>query len=115
MSDRAARARLKLANRWITQRWPWRRKPQPPTVPRSELWPKVHDILAKQFEVLPSAITPQADFMRDMGLDSMDLLELTMVVEEAFGLEIPDEDAEQLRTMPELLAYLERRLARGGA
>lgn len=103
--------RLKLAKRWLLQRWPWGKPaPEPPRVPRAELWPKVHDILTKELKIPPSNITPQAHFVDDLGIDSLDAVELVMSVEEEFGIEIPDEDAEKLTTVPELLLYLEQRM-----
>lgn len=105
--------RLKLMGRWISRRLPWRSlTPEPPKVPRAELWPKVHDILAKQFNVPSSGITPQAKFAEDLMIDSLESIELVMAVEEEFGIEIPDEEAEKLLTVSDLLLCLEDKLSR---
>jgi len=97
-------------SRWIVQRLPWRKPTEPPPVPRANLWPKVHDILTKQLGVPSSSITPQADFAKDLGIDSLDAIELVMVVEEEFGIEITDEEVEKLLTVADLLRYLEERM-----
>jgi len=105
---------LRLLNRLISRRLPWwKRIPEPPKVPRADLWPKVHEILVNQLNVPRDSITPQAHLVDDLGLDSLDAVELVMAVEEEFGFEIPDEDAEKLTTIPELLRYLEERLTHG--
>ena len=104
--------RLELMKRWITQRLPGA-KPPPPPVPRPELWPKVQAILAEHSHIPQRDITTQAHLVEDLGLDSLDSVELVMAVEEEFGIEIPDEVAEKLLTVPELLQYLEERLRHG--
>lgn len=106
--------RLKLIRRWITQRLPWHKAPPAPIVPRPELWPKVQAILADNLATVSlKEITPTAHLFDDLGMDSMDSVEVVMAIEEEFGIEIPDEDAEKLTTVPELLQYLEERLRDG--
>lgn len=106
--------RIKVIQRWITRAFPWRKPPpEPPKVSRSELWSRVHDVLVKEVHAPSSSITPQVDFMNDLGLDSLDLIELTMALEEEFGMEIEDEEAEKIKTMPQLLEFLEGRIAHG--
>ena len=103
--------RLKLFRRRIAQRLPWRKAPPAPMVPRPELWPKVQAILADNLiTVNRSEITPTAHLFDDLGMDSMESIEVVMAIEEEFGVEIPDEDAENLKTVPELLQYLEEKL-----
>jgi len=97
-------------SRWISQRLPWHKAPEPPPAPRTDLWPKVHDILTKQLGIHPSGITPQADFVKDLGIDSLDAIELVMAVEEEFGIEITDEEAEKVLTVADLLLCLEGKL-----
>lgn len=103
--------RLKVIRRWIARAMPWRKPPEPPKVSRSELWTRVHDVLVKELQVASSAITPQADFMKDLGLDSLDLIELTIALEEEFGMEIQDEEAQKIMTIPQLLELLEEKMA----
>jgi len=101
---------LKVMSRWISQRLPWHKAPEPPPAPRTDLWPKVHDILTKQLGVHPTGITSQADFVKDLGIDSLDAIELVMAVEEEFGIEITDEEAEKVLTVADLLLCLEGKL-----
>ncbi|GAB3951086.1 acyl carrier protein [Spirosoma harenae] len=67
---------------------------------------RVIDIL-KQFGVNESAITEQTHFSRDLGLDSLDSVDLIMQLEQEFGIRIPDEDHPKLVTMKGVLSYLE--------
>ena len=55
-------------------------------------------------------VTPQASFVEDLGADSLDQVELIMAFEDAFDIEIPDEDAEKLRTVKDAMDYLEKKL-----
>ncbi|GAB3710602.1 hypothetical protein GCM10027592_47450 [Spirosoma flavus] len=63
--------------------------------------------ILKQFGVAESAITDQTHFSRDLGLDSLDSVDLIMQLEQAFGIRIPDEDYSKLTTMKGVLTYLE--------
>ena len=63
--------------------------------------------ILKQFGVPESAITDQTHFTRDLGLDSLDTVDLIMQLEKAFGIRIPDEDYEKLTTLRSVLNYLE--------
>ena len=54
-------------------------------------------------------VTPTASFVDDLGADSLDTVELVMAFEEAFELEIPDEDAEKIRTVQDAIAYVEKK------
>lgn len=67
---------------------------------------RVIEIL-KQFGIPESAITDQTHFSRDLGLDSLDTVDLIMQLEKAFGIRIPDEDYGKLTTMQDVLTYLE--------
>lgn len=67
---------------------------------------RVIEIL-KQFGVPESAITEQTHFSRDLGLDSLDTVDLVMQLEKAFGIRIPDEDYPKLTTVQNVLEYLE--------
>jgi acyl carrier protein len=59
---------------------------------------KVRDIVVEQLGVKPEQVTPEAKFIEDLGADSLDVVELVMALEEEFGNEIPDEEAEKLTT-----------------
>jgi acyl carrier protein len=70
---------------------------------------RVVKIVADKLAIDESEITPQADFKKDLGADSIDLVELVMEFEREFEREISDEDAETLRTVGDVIAYIERR------
>ncbi len=67
---------------------------------------KVKDIIVEQLGVNPEQVTPEASFIEDLGADSLDTVELVMAFEEAFGAEIPDEDAEKLTSVGAVIKYL---------
>ncbi|HZT72553.1 MAG TPA: acyl carrier protein [Terriglobales bacterium] len=67
---------------------------------------RVKQIVVEKLSVEPSEVTPQASFVEDLGADSLDLVELVMEFEEAFGIEIPDEDAEKIRRVQEAVDYI---------
>ncbi len=69
--------------------------------------PKIRDIIVEQLGVDPEKVKPEASFIDDLGADSLDIVELVMAMEEEFDLEIPDEDAEKLRTVLDVQNYLE--------
>jgi acyl carrier protein len=68
---------------------------------------KVKEIIAKELEVDVKNLTPEAKFIEDLGADSLDIVELVMALEEEFGLDIPDEDADKLKTVGDALKYLQ--------
>jgi len=68
-------------------------------------------IIVDQLGVEVHEVTPGASFWDDLGADSLDRIELTMACEDAFGIEIPDADAESIRQVGDLVAYLEQRTA----
>jgi acyl carrier protein len=70
---------------------------------------RVKEIIVEQLGVNPDQVTPQASLIEDLGADSLDAVELVMVFEEEFGTEIPDEDAEKLQTVGDIIKYLEER------
>ena len=72
---------------------------------------KVKAIIAEQLGVKPEEVTPQASFIDDLGADSLDTVELVMALEEEFGIEIPDEDAEKMTTVGDALKYVQEKSA----
>ncbi|MBI5666065.1 MAG: acyl carrier protein [Nitrospirota bacterium] len=68
---------------------------------------KVKDIIAKQLGVDMGKVTPAASFIEDLGADSLDTVELVMAFEEAFNIEIPDEDAEKILKVQDAVKYIE--------
>lgn len=69
---------------------------------------KVNQIVVEQLDVEPSDVTLEASFVDDLGADSLDRVELVMAFEEAFGLEIPDEDAEKILTVKDAVDYIQK-------
>ncbi len=69
--------------------------------------PKVKKIIEEQLGVDSERVKPEASFIDDLGADSLDIVELVMAMEEEFDIEIPDEDAEKLRTVQDVYKYLE--------
>ena len=70
---------------------------------------KVIDIIVDKLGVDRSEVTPEAVFVDDLGADSLDLVELIMAMEEEFGMEIADEDAEKLRTVQDVISFVSAR------
>jgi acyl carrier protein len=68
---------------------------------------KVKQIIVEQLGVDENQVEPSASFVDDLGADSLDIVELVMAFEEAFGLEIPDEDAEKIKTVKDAIDYIE--------
>jgi acyl carrier protein len=69
---------------------------------------KVKEIIINELGVDPEKVTPEASFVDDLGADSLDTVELVMAFEEEFTIDIPDEEAEQMRTVGEAVAYIEK-------
>ena len=68
---------------------------------------KVIDIVAEELAVDRDEVTEDSSFIEDLGADSLDVVELVMAFEEEFDVEIPDEDAENIRTVDDAVSYLE--------
>ncbi len=71
---------------------------------------KVKEIVAKQLGVDQSEVTPDASFVEDLGADSLDTVELVMAFEEAFNIEIPDEDAEKIAKVKDAIDYIKNKV-----
>ena len=67
---------------------------------------RVREIIVNELGVEPDKVTDEASFVEDLGADSLDTVELVMAFEEEFGIDIPDEDAEQMRSVGDAIAYL---------
>ncbi len=70
---------------------------------------KGKDIIVEQLGVNPEQVTPTASFIEDLGADSLDIVELVMAFEEEFSVEVPDEDAEKLQTVGDVMKYIEEK------
>lgn len=76
----------------------------------SEHESKMKQIIAEKLGVSEDKVTPQASFVDDLGADSLDQVELIMALEDEFNIEIPDEDAEKMRTVKDALDYIEAKM-----
>jgi len=70
---------------------------------------KVKEIIAKQLGVNAAEITLESSFVEDLGADSLDTVELVMAFEEAFNVEIPDEDAEKIQKVKDAVGYITKK------
>lgn len=70
---------------------------------------KIKSIIVEQLGVDESEVTPEAHFIDDLGADSLDTVELVMALEEEFGIEISDEDAEKIQTVGDVAKFIDKR------
>ncbi|MEY4324700.1 MAG: hypothetical protein RIS24_871 [Verrucomicrobiota bacterium] len=68
---------------------------------------RIKDIIIEQLGVTADQVTPEAKFIEDLGADSLDTVELVMALEEEFGLEIPDDEAEKLQSVGDVIKHVE--------
>jgi len=71
-----------------------------------EIKDKIRSIIAEQLGVSLEEVVPQASFIEDLGADSLDIVELIMALEEEYDMEIPDEDAEKIQTVDDVISYV---------
>ncbi|MCG1012869.1 acyl carrier protein [Tepidanaerobacter sp. GT38] len=76
-----------------------------------EILDRVKQIIADQLSIDEDQIVPEASFIDDLGADSLDIVELIMAFEEEFDMEIPDEDAEKIKTVQDVLDYIKNHSA----
>ena len=72
---------------------------------------RITKIIKEQLGVEESEVKPEARFIDDLGADSLDTVEILMAIEEEFGIEIPDEDAENAKTVEDVISYIDNLLA----
>ncbi len=71
-----------------------------------KIFDEVKKVVVEQLGVSEAEVTREASFVDDLGADSLDTVELVMALEEAFGMEIPDEDAEKIKTIGDTINYV---------
>ncbi len=71
---------------------------------------QVTKILVEKLGIAETEVTPDANFIKDLGIDSLDYAELVMEFEQTFEIRIPDNDAEQLQTMKQAVSYIEKNI-----
>ncbi|HQF53756.1 MAG: hypothetical protein RL173_2075 [Fibrobacterota bacterium] len=77
----------------------------------TELEEKITKVIVDKLGVTADKVVPEAKFVEDLGADSLDQVELVMALEDEFNLEIPDEDAEKLKSVNEVLSYVKSKQA----
>jgi NADH dehydrogenase (ubiquinone) 1 alpha/beta subcomplex 1 len=75
-------------------------------LPREQVTERVVNVVKKYQKVEPSSVTPESDFSKDLGLDSLDSVEVMMAIEEEFGVEIPDAEADKIETCRQAIDFL---------
>lgn len=73
-----------------------------------EIFSKVKDLVSKHLNIDEKEVTKEASFIEDLGADSLDTVELIMSFEEEFNIEIPDEDAESIKTVDNVVEYIQK-------
>jgi acyl carrier protein len=73
---------------------------------------RVTEILVEKLGIAESEITPEANFVKDLGIDSLDYAEIVMEFEQSFDIRIPDEDAEKMQTYGQAVAYIQAKLTK---
>ena len=74
----------------------------------AEIEVRLNQIIVNQLGVEEAAVVPKAKFIEDLGADSLDIVELVMAMEEAFSIDIPDEEAENIRTVEDATTYIKK-------
>jgi acyl carrier protein len=75
-----------------------------------DIYAALKEIIVDKLSVSEDQIKPESRFMEDLGADSLDVVELVMAIEEKFGIEVPDEDAEKIRTVQDAINYIKAKM-----
>ena len=81
--------------------------PEPEELPVDE---RVRELICEQLSVSPDEVTPDATFVGDLSADSLDMVELMMALEEQFGIDISEDQAERIQTVGDAVAFIEQRI-----
>ena len=81
--------------------------PEPEELPVAE---RVRELICEQLSVSPDEVTPEATFVGDLSADSLDMVELMMALEEQFGIDISEDQAERIQTVGDAVAFIEQRI-----
>ncbi|BCD62865.1 MULTISPECIES: acyl carrier protein [Nitratiruptor] len=73
----------------------------------ADIFEQVKEVVVEQLNANPDEVKPESRFVEDLGADSLDVVELVMALEEKFGIEIPDEDAEKIQTVEDAVKYIQ--------
>lgn len=73
---------------------------------------RVKEIIVEELGVTPEQVTDNASFIEDLGADSLDTVELVMAIEDAFSVDVPDDEAEKLQTVADVVKYIEEKSAK---
>lgn len=73
----------------------------------TQIFERIRDLLAEQLDIPADTITPESDIIDDLEADSLTVLDMVMTLEDEFDIEIPDEDVEKLRTVGNVVSYIE--------
>ncbi|WRB96710.1 acyl carrier protein [Helicobacter pylori] len=96
--------------------WEWRRSKNQQNNNKAfnandtNLFETIQAVIAEQLNIDASQVTPEAKFVKDLGVDSLDIVELIMALEERFGIEISDEQAEKIVNVGDVMRYIEKQL-----
>ena len=74
------------------------------------MFEKVRKIIADQLNIAEDRITPEVKLVEDLGIDSLDTLEMLMALEDEYGIQIPNEDAQELKTVDDIVKYIEAKI-----
>jgi acyl carrier protein len=74
----------------------------------ANIFDQVKEVIVEQLNVSPEEVKPEANFVNDLGADSLDVVEMIMALEERFGIEIPDSEAEKIQTVQDVVNYIEQ-------